>query len=257
MRIPSFFYPILSALALASCGGAAYKKRQTALTHYKQASLEVKDFTDKHDLGALHKALNNVEKSLAVYETSNARALKGTILLQLGALDESITLFEHIVADKTTPKAKRADMQNNLATALYQRGNYARAKELWQEIAKNTHYISPEVAHYNLGYAALNEACKAAYNKNQSARTLYLEEAVQHLQNAIAISHEFIDAHFYLANALIALNQPVPAREHLLTILTINPDHAPAQKMLNCLENALTQPNILCAQNESMASHKA
>lgn len=256
MRIQSVLYPILSTIALASCGGSAYKKRQTALTHYKQASLEVKDFTDKRDLGALHKALNNVDKSLAVYETPNARALKGTILLQLGALSESITIFEHIVADKRTSKAKRADAQNNLATALYQQGNYTRAKQLWQELAANTHYISPEVAHYNLGYAALNEACKAAYNNNQQARAIHLQEAVQHLQNAIAISHEFIDAHFYVANALAALNQPVSAREHLIAILAINPDHAPAQKMLNYIESISTQPNIVREQNESTASHK-
>lgn len=244
MRIQSLLYIGLLALALASCGGSRYKKRQTALNHYKQASLEVKDFQDKHDFSALHKALDNIDKSLAVYETANARALKGTILLQLGYLDESITIFERIVSEKSTPKAKRADAQNNLATALYQHGNNKRALALWHELAHNAHYISPEVAYYNLGYAMLNEACKAAQQNDSAARSTHLQQAAQYFTNAIAVSREFIDAHFYLANTLLALNQPDSAREHLLTILTINPDHAPAQKMLDYLAKLLAQsPN--------------
>ena len=238
-------YYLVILIMLVGCGGSNIRKKQAALTGYKQAALEVREYQEKHDVNELHKALNSIDQSLAHYETSNALALKGTILLQLEQTASATPIFERIAHDKTISKAKQADAQNNWATALYQLGSFEKAKILWQELAHNPHYISPELAYYNLGYAELNEAYQTAYRdrSNQNAITRHLEQALEYFKQAIAISHEFIDALFYMGRTLIALNRFVEARETILSILTINPDHHPAQTLLNALEERLTQGN--------------
>ncbi len=228
---------LLLLVLLAGCATNRMKKKQTAQILFKQASLEAKD----GDVNSLHKALNSIDKSLAEYVTTNSLALKATILLQLNELQASNAIFEQIVPNKAVPKAKRADMQNNWATALYRLGKTEQAKRLWIGLSQNPHYISPELAFFNLGYAELNEAGQASYQQQPTVMQEHLHAAAQYFTSAIGVSREFIDAHFYLGRALVALNQPEQAREHFLTILTINPDHEPAQKMLNAIGQSSRQ----------------
>lgn len=236
---------VVLLIILTGCGGAPYQKRQRAQSHFSQASLEIKEFQEKNDTKALRHALNEVDQSLDIYPTPHARGLKATILLQLGKVQESKELFEVLLADKHLPKVKRADALNNYAIALYQLGDSVGAERVWHELIGNAHYISPEVACFNLGYSQLNNALKYVPNNGHMpvAAHEHLTRAVMYFKQALAISKEYIDALFYLGQALIALQWLHEARDCYMTILTINPNHGPAQRILKYVEAQLsTQP---------------
>ncbi|HBR70334.1 TPA: hypothetical protein DIC20_04215 [Candidatus Dependentiae bacterium] len=233
-------------LILGGCGGSLHKKKQLAANHYRQASLEIRNYQNENNVNALHKALNEVDKALETHPTAQSRGLKGTILLQLGVINQnrdyikdSLPYFEWIIKDKNTTKARKADAKNNYATVLYQLGKNEEALKLWDELTKNPNYISPEVAFFNLGYAELNEALRAAHQepkRSQSTINKHLEQAATYFRQALAISHEYIDAIFFLARTQISLNQLEDARNSLLTILTINPDHEITKEWLKRVE---------------------
>jgi len=240
---------IVLFLLLPSCGGSLHKKKQLANTHYRQASLEVREYQEKNNSNALRKALNEIDKAINIHPTPHNLGLKGTILLQLGSIDqnaneinESLIYFERVFNSKKTAKAKSADAKNNYATALYQIGRTQEAKKIWHQLTNNSHYISPEVAYFNLGYAELNEAIASANQKSPTTQTTtneHLEQAATYFRQALAISKEYIDALFFLARALIGLNWLDEARNAILTILTINPNHLPAKEFLKRIEEHL------------------
>lgn len=243
---------VVLIIILSGCGGAPYQKKQRAQSHLSQASLEIKEFQEKNDTKALRHALNEVDQSLDIYPTPHARGLKATILLQLGQLQESKELFEILLADKHLSKAKRADALNNYAIALYQLGDNLNAERVWHDLLGNPHYISPEVAYFNLGYSQFNNALKYTQNNDRLpvAAHEHLTHAVMYFKQAIAISKEYIDALFYLGQALIALKRLHEARDCYMTILTLNSNHAPAQRILTYIESQLsTQPEVALPLN--------
>ena len=234
---------------LGGCGGSLHKKKQRALNHYRQASLEIRNYQNENNINALHKALNEIDKALEEHATAQSRGLKGTILLQLGAVNQnaqfikdSIPYFEAIMKDRYAPKARKADAQNNYATALYQLGKNEEALKTWNSLTTNPHYISPEVAFFNLGYAQLNDALRAAYQEPKQSKEIidkYLEQAASYFRQALAVSKEYIDALFFLARTQTSLNQLEDARNSILTILTINPEHELAKEWLKRIEKSI------------------
>jgi len=245
---------IVLILLLPACGGSQHKKKQLADNHCRQASLEVREYQEKNNVNALRKALNEVDQAININPTTHNLGLKGTILLQLGSIDqnaneikESLKYFERILKNKKTPKAKRADAKNNYATALYQAGSTEEAKKNWHELTVNSHYISPEVAYFNLGYAELNEAIRIKNQQEtatQEAIKNHLEHAATYFRQALAISREYIDALFFLAQTQVGLNHYNEAHNTVLTILTLNPDHLPAKTFLKRIEEKITSENI-------------
>lgn len=229
---------------LSGCGGSFVKKKEMANSHFRQASLDIKDYHDTKNIGALRKALNEVDKAVAFNPAPQILGLKATILLQLGELEQSKAVFERIINDKKIAHAKRADARNNYATVLYQLGQTALAQRIWLEVAHDSHYVSPEVAYFNLGYSELNEARKLSYQmQNISAAPVleHVQQATVYFKNALAISHEYIDALFFLGQAMVILDKLLEARDCYVRILTINPDHVNAQELLRQLEERLVQ----------------
>ena len=45
-------------LILGGCGGSLHKKKQLAANHYRQASLEIRNYQNENNVNALHKALS-------------------------------------------------------------------------------------------------------------------------------------------------------------------------------------------------------
>ena len=234
-------FVVFILVALAGCGGSTYKKRQLAQSLFTQASLEINNYQAKNDTNALRKALNDIDQSLSTHSTLQARGLKATILYQLGKLEESRQLFEQLLKEKTLAKAKRADVMNNYAIVLYQLGNTAEAEHIWTELINNAHYISPELAYFNLGYVQLNEAAKQHAQNNADQVMQHLEQALTCFKNALSISKEYIDALFFAGQALMGLNKLDEACDCYKTILTINPEHQTATQLLQYLEHTLTQ----------------
>ena len=240
---------IVVLLILSGCGSSFQQKKKIAQSHYRQASLEVREYQEKESVNSLRKALNEIEKAIEIHQTSHALGLKGTILLQLGCIDqskqeikESLPYFERVFKDKNTTKARRADAKNNYATALYQLGKNKEAIAIWNELKTNSHYISPEVAFFNLGYAELNEAIRLQQQKNDSKEAEHhLENAVTCFRQSLAVSKEYIDALLFLTQALVGLKKLTEAHDTCLTILTINPDHQTALRWLKSIEERLNK----------------
>lgn len=213
-----------------------HKNHQLARNFFTQASLEVNNYQQKNDSNALRKALNNIDQSLTLHCTPRAQGLKATILYQLGKLDDSKKLFEELLLNKTLSKAKRADTLNNYATVLYQLGFEDQAQRLWHELINNPNYISPELAHFNLGYVCLNEAAKTTAQHQEDAAKHHIEEALVHFKHALAISKEYVDALFFMGQSHLALKQYEQARDCYSTILAINPEHNTSLQMLQYSE---------------------
>jgi|GEM_PF-1112320 len=241
------FVAIFIAFLLASCGGSAQTRRRIAKNHYKQAATEMRIFYEKNDIHALRKSLNEIDKALELHPIPQTFGLKGTILLQLGELKESLPCFERVFNNKKVAKSKQSDARNNYATALYQLGRVDEARSIWLNIVNNPHYISPEVAYFNLGFMELNEALKVANKQDNPEKpkstqeniNAYLEQSAMYFKQAIAISKDYIDAIFFLGRTLIALNRLKEAKDCYMSILIINPNHEAAQSFLNHVEKKM------------------
>jgi len=233
------FAAIILALAsiLVGCVARnANKKREMAQSYFTQASLDINVYNEKNDSDSLRKALNNIDQSINYHPTIPARGLKATLLFQLGKLQESRQLFEELLKEKTLAKAKRADTMNNYAIVLYQLGSTDIAQQIWRDLVNNPHYISPELAYFNLGYIQLNEAAHAQAQQNQFSAEQHLTTSISFFRQAVAISREYIDAYFFMGQALIGLKKLDEARDCYQSILAINPEHTSAHEMLKSLE---------------------
>jgi tetratricopeptide (TPR) repeat protein len=235
-------FVLATLITLTGCGGSMHKNHQLARNFFTQASLEVNNYQQKNDSNALRKALNDIDQSLTLHCTPRAQGLKATILYQLGKLEESKKIFEELLLDKTISKAKRADALNNYATVLYQLGQEEEAHRIWHELINNPHYVSPELAHFNLGYTCLNEAAKGHAQQKPDDAKQRLEESLVHFRHALAISREYVDALFFMGQAHLALNQYEQARDCYSTILAINPEHQTSLQMLKHSEKLANRP---------------
>jgi Tfp pilus assembly protein PilF len=237
---------VVFVIILVGCGGRTNKKQQLAQNFFKQASIEISNYQEKNDTNALRKALNDIDQSLANDETPQSQGLKASILFQLGKLAESKELFERVLQNKTISKAKHADTVNNYAIVLYQLGQKNEAETLWHSLINNEHYTSPELAHFNLGYAQFNEAVQLLAQRPSTQpqqipapAIACLEAAIEHFKNALAISKEYINAFFFMGQAYIALGNLEEARNCYQTILTLDPDHQAAAQVLRYVEEQL------------------
>lgn len=231
-------------LFLSGCGGSFAKKKQLASTHFRQASLDVKDYQETRNVSSLRKALNEIDLAVAAQPNAQIFSLKATILLQLGELAQSKAVFERVVNDKKISHARRADARNNYATVLCQLGDVTRAQAIWFDLIGDSRYISPEVAYFNLGYSELNEARKAGYkagDQSTPAAVEHVRQAAGHFKNALSISREYVDALFFLGQSHIMLGELGAARDCMMSALTINPSHALAQTVLNQIEAQLAK----------------
>ncbi len=214
----------------------AHKNREMAHSYLTQASLDINAYNEKNDTDSLRKALNNIDESLNYHPTIAARGMKATLLFQLGKFVESKKLFEDLLKEKKLPKAKRADTLNNYAIVLYQLGHTPEAQQTWRDLINNPHYISPELAYFNLGYVAFNEAAAAHTKEQQEQAQQRLNLALSYFKSAVTISREYVNSYFFMGQTLAALNRIEEARDCFRMILTISPEHANAITMLKSLE---------------------
>lgn len=212
-------------VALSACTKRTHDRR-LAHTYYEQAVAA----SDQH------KALNLIDQSLELDETNaQARAFKATLLYQLGNFKEAACLFEQLIADKHINRAMRADAQNNWASALYQLGQTDEAENLWRGLTTDPHYISPELAYFNLGLMRLDRALKLRHEFPYERRVEFealTNEAIELFKQALTVAREYVDALFYLGVSHLELNNLEKAREYFVSVLTINPEHGPAKHLL-------------------------
>lgn len=203
------FFSIL--VLIPGCKQQKKRSKPLATNFFEQSSLEAEEQHFKQ-------ALQLVNKSIAVQPTPQALAHKATLLYQLNDFTGSLALFEKTINQKNTPDALRADIKNNYACVLNQLGQKDKARQLWEELTTDTHYLTPEVAYFNLGLLALVQAD--------------VKKAEEHLMQATEAAPDYVDAFFYLAVTQIRLGKLQQAQEYLKTILSFAPEHAAAQELL-------------------------
>lgn len=216
---------IIITISLLFLTGCAKKKttNSTLAKNYFQQSLIAAERNKRE-------ALVLIDQSLNIDPTPRAYALKATLLYQIGEYQDSLKLFEKVINEKSASATLKTDVYNNYACNLIMVGDTAKAKQTWLELANNRHYLSPEVAWFNLGLlecssvAEKKELTKAEKNK--------LELALSYFRKATKINNDYIDCYYYISLTLIRLNQLEQAKQELIHVVGIMPEHQNAQNLL-------------------------
>ena len=169
------------------------------------------------------RALHHLDEAIAAHNLPLYRATRGTVLFGLGDYKGAGDCFEELLAT-TRDGALTAEIKNNYACMLAQRGDAQRAAALWQELAGDPTYLTPEVALLNYSCALI------AQKRYDAARTQLFE--------AIAKDPNYLDAHYQLARlAWDHLGDHSLARKELTTALFLDPNHREAQAMMHAISS--------------------
>ena len=189
-----------------ACGKKPDKK--LAQTYFKMAFLELADEHKEH--ARYQSALQLVNQAIAQASKPEYIALKATILLHMGHTAASVAAFDQALALPADEYLK-AQIMNNYACVLAQRGDREKAHKIWQELAGSAWYQTPEVAWVNLG--------KLHLDGKEPGR------AKEAFKMAGLLSPNYLDAHFYCAVAAKAAGDKILARNELEMVLKLEPEH--------------------------------
>lgn len=209
------------------------KTNSTVAKNYFQQSLVAAEKNKRE-------ALALVDQSIAAEQTPRAYALKATLLYQTGNYQESLRLFEKLMQDKSTPAHLKTDVSNNYACNLLAVGKNEKAKEIWLGLTTNRYYLSPEVAWFNLGLlelASVPERPLPLLEEEQKQ----LEQAEVYFRKAVKINQDYLDGYFYLSITLIRLNKLDEAKQELIHVIGIMPEHQNAQNLLLTIDKLKQQ----------------
>ncbi len=217
LRNKTFYSLLASILLLAACAKKQepQKSDQLAQTYFKMAFLELTEDADAPHV--CKRALMHIDQALVQCKKPEYYALKATLLFKLSAYSESETCFKKALELESDPAA-RAEISNNYACLLAQKGEVARAEALWVELKNSSVYQTPEVALVNLGKLHVQQKSFA------KAKTAF--------QDAAYLSPSYLDAHFYLAVVAQQLGDRTLVRQELETVLSLEPEHQGAKMAL-------------------------
>lgn len=213
-------HQIILGMLLVTLGACTKKDSSIeAITHFDRAvalALEEK----------FNEAVNAIDQAIKHSPRHKLKAYKAMLLAQAGRSAESIALFEQILADKTTPSLLRGDISNNYAGVLLANGKEQQARTIWERLTQEKNYLSPELAHANLGILAL--------------RNNQLKEAQKQFQKSVEIAPQYTDAYFYLGITCSKLEEWLQARDAMQHTIALAPQHAPAHDALKTINEKIS-----------------
>jgi len=214
-EIMNIFCGVL-CLALVTILSACGKKPDAKLAqaYFKMAFYDLGD--QGKGSGAYHDALKHINQALALAQRPEFYALKATTLLHLGHLDESAACFNQAFA-RQGDEELRAQISNNYACLLAQKGQLEQARALWLALTADPAYSTPEVAWVNLGRVYLDQGQAPL--------------AAEAFKTAAMLAPNYLDAHFYCALAARDAGNEALARSQLDAVLSLEPDHLPARAL--------------------------
>ncbi|MCK4651256.1 hypothetical protein KAT08_03745 [Candidatus Babeliales bacterium] len=207
--------------------GCSKKKNvNLARTYYK---LSLLDLSSEDKLGkapsqnSYKKALCNIEKAIEQEARAEYLAIKGTILFKLNKEEEGYEFFQKALHVKSDPQIK-TEILNNKACLLAQLGmksnqdeKIEKALQIWLDLQDNKDYLTPEVAFFNQS--------KVCFYKKE------FEKAKENLVEAVSLEPDYLDAHYYLSFIAYNLNDFNLAKDHIETVLLLEPTHKGAQQL--------------------------
>lgn len=221
MTPPAIYAALLATIlvGLTGCGQRRPKQGSLAYNYYHQALVAA----EKNP----REALDLIEKSLLEQTIPRALVFKATLLFQVEKYAESVTLFEKIINDKRIPPTLKTDAKNNYACVLIALEKYEQAEQIWRGLTADRHYLSPEVAWLNIGLLKLNQQ---AYRP-----------AAQAFSQALRIANDYVDAYYYLALVLTRLGEWRTARQTVINLLNLVPDHPAATTLLSEIDSQIAK----------------
>ncbi len=181
-----------------------------------------------------YNSLLAIWQDTATKRPDNARAHSnlGTVLLQAGNVQESISQYEQALRIKPD----YAEARFGLGSALLQEGKVQEAIAQCEEALR----IKPDFvqAHYDLGLALVQQG--------------RLQEAIGHYEEALRIKPDYDKAHNSLGMALVQQGRLPEAIVHYEQALQINPDSAEARFNLGAAFEQVGKPREAMQQYEEV-----
>lgn len=200
---------ILFILLISAC--SAKRQPQRDAMHYYNLALQYAAEVEAVDDKGLKQSLLAIDQALA-YDQCNPLfyAFKGTVYLRLGHALESQRYFDQAKRLASNAAVKAAIM-NNQACALAQLGQYEQACALWQELAQDIYYLTPEVAYNNQALVYM--------------RSGHYDKACLKAEQAVQLAPDYVDAYYCLAFSRLKCGDKVRARAAMNALLDLEPDH--------------------------------
>jgi tetratricopeptide (TPR) repeat protein len=216
------FYNLFIVLSILQTSCKKNQNLNLAKSYYEQSMLEAEE-------QRFQEAMQLVNKSLEITSLPQALALKASLFYQNKEYKESLAIFKQILKEKNIPSTLKADITNNIACINLALGNLSTAKNIWLGLTVNPNYVSPEVAWFNLGMLEFSQGCM---NKDLIQSRQQIKNSQIYFSKAISIANEYVDAYFYLATSYMQLKDYKSAKDILVNLLSITPDHEPAHKLM-------------------------
>jgi len=169
--------------------------------------------------GNMVSALQLINDAIDLSPAWYLQASKANYLYQMHDFTQAAQLFNQVRKRPDISHACYLELSNNYACALQQLEQIKQATALWQEIGNDPAYLTPEAAWFNLGIIAWQEQ--------------ELDTALNLFDKALSRCPQYIDALFYKALVLHQQQNSKSAKDTLKKLLTMMPEHAPAQMLLN------------------------
>lgn len=208
---------IILSFFLFSCRKKSNK--ELAHSYYRLAMLEVSQ--DHLSCASYRKALSYIKKANDLEPTATYLALQGTILLRLGDYNASVKLCEKAL-EIAQGEGLITDIKNNLACSAAALGDFNRAQRLWDQLARDDGYLTPEVALVNQGKLYI------AQKQYDQARELF--------NKAITLAPHYTDAYFYAALVAYHLKDTLMLKDRLATLRFMDPRHQGADLLDRLME---------------------
>lgn len=211
-----FFQSLVLLLVLIFSGcGKKNKNNKLAQNYFKMAFYDLADSSKNN--ASYQLALQHINQALVHEKKAEYLALKGTILMYLGHTSQSEACFKQALLLPINDDGLREQILNNQACLLAQSGKTEEAKHVWQDLAGNPLYNTPEVAWVNIGKLHLSQQ--------------HLGSAVEAFKTAALLEPNYVDAHFYTAVAAHAAGKNGQADESLKAVLLLEPSHVAALEL--------------------------
>jgi len=204
----------LCMVYFCSCG--KQKPTNLADSYFKLAFTELSEGDDRE--GTYRRALGFIQKAIDCSPKAEYYALQGSLLFKLNDIEKSKQAYEQALKSAPTGSTIKAEIFNNYACLLAQQGDMAQAKKYLHQLIGDTAYQTPEVAWVNMGKVLAGEKD--------------FNGAMDCFSKAAHLEPNYLDAHWNLALVARELGQNKKAKLALDTILTLEPTHAGAARLL-------------------------
>lgn len=213
MRVVAVFCLIITLTP--GCG--KYHKSLSQLSDedlYALARAELED--EGRDVGHYERALSYIREARALRELPSYIALSAHLLTRLGRVELALREVELFFSGKQKDESLRLEMLNTYACLLAMQEKFEEACALWQELANNPSYATPECAFYNAGMLSM--------------KTKNIDRARTYFDDALSYNPSFIAAR--LARAQLCVGPDTcQARSEVDAVLFLDPHNRAARKL--------------------------